>query len=211
MFSDGVCVDRHRRGRRCPASVSVLSAVAVFSRSRRRRRSIDVGLRHGVRRRVGPRLANIRARRPRPVVPDTSSAPRRRSRHRHAGQRRVAGVRNRDRVIDHVAGAIDRQNIGRLGDVQRRGLVDRHRRGRRCPASVSVLSAVAVFSQAVAAAVASIRPASRCAAPCRSRSRQPRARRPPIGVSPHQARRRRPRSDRSPSRRSASCCRCSQP
>ena len=54
--------------------------------------------------------------------------------HRHPGQRHVAGVRHRDRIVDHVAGRVGRAASAAgharhiLHDVQRRSLGNRHRR-----------------------------------------------------------------------------------
>ena len=106
MFSAGVCATGT-----VASSVSGPVSVAVH-----RRRVVDVavaaavavelGLRHRVRRRVAPGLADLEQA---VVVANHVGAAHDRARiririgHHNAGQRRVAGVGYRDRVVDHLA------------------------------------------------------------------------------------------------------------
>ena len=158
MFSAGVCatgtVASSVSGpvsvavrRRNVVDVAVAAAVAV-----------DLGLRHRVRRRVGPGLADLQQG---VVVADRVGAAHDRARiririgHHNPGQRRVAGVGYRDRVVERLARHIrDLPRHRLLDDVQRRGLRHRHRRIVGVRTGLVAVRRRNVVDVAVAAAVA---------------------------------------------------------
>ena len=159
------CPDRSRCRSPSQCCRPVAAAVAV-----------DLGLRHRVRRRVGPGLADLEqavvVARPRRAAHESQPGmPGIRIGHHHPGQRRVAGVGYRDRVVD-----ASRRSTS--ADVP-------------APASLTMFSAVAlrhrhrrvvgVRGRPGAGRRRHVdqgrprcrsRPASPCAPPCRSRSRR---------------------------------------
>ena len=158
MFSAGFCATGTEASS-VSGPVWSLSAVAVFSSSAVAAAvAVDLGLGHRVRRRVAPGLADLQQA---VVVADhvgaahVEPASAIRIRHRDAGQRRVAGVGHRDRVADHLAAAsaVPPGTLASLAMFSA-GFCATGTEASSVSGPVWSLSAVAVFSRAVAAAVA---------------------------------------------------------